>query len=194
MDGFRPLPHELFPVRVRHAGRRTQRRDDVFRVGGYTVLVQVDPVKLSFSRDAQSTCQIDKPHDQHGDRKGRHGDDCAPDKLRLEERQATAIEEPSERRAVVWSKWAGCTILAYRKQAQRQRAPNAADTVDRHCADGIVDAKPLQQLHTEYNDDACNSTKNNGPGGANPVARAGDRYQPRKEAVYRKTDVPFFCS
>ena len=104
---------------------------------------------------------------------------------------ATAIEQAGEspsgrchrstgmpRRAA-----AGGGVLAAGEQAQRKRAPDAAQTVHRPCADRIVDAQEFEQIDAQDHDDAGDRAQDARTGRADPVAGAGDGHQTGEEAV-----------
>ena len=98
--------------------------------------------------------------------------------------RAAAVEEALERRASCPAAiGAGGAVTAAGEQAQRERAPDAADAVDGDRADGIVDAEVFQQIDAVDDDDAGNAAEDNRAGRADPVAGAGDGDQAGEEAV-----------
>ena len=70
----------------------------------------------------------------------------------------------------------GMLAPAGREEAEGQRAPDAADPVNRHCANRIVDPQVLEEFSTAYHDDSCDPAQNNGTGWADPIARARNRH------------------
>src|ERR1700684_3633786 len=62
--------------------------------------------------------------------------------------------------------------------------------MDGPCADWVIDAKEFEQIHTEDDDDTGDSAEHAGTGGANPVARTGDRHQTGEEAVGDGARIP----
>ena len=88
---------------------------------------------------------------------------------------------------------AGGGILTARKQTQRQRSPDAAETVDRHGADRIVDSQVLQQFHAQVDNHAGDCTQNDRTGWTDPIARASNCHQASQEPVNREAHVPLLA-
>ena len=76
--------------------------------------------------------------------------------------RAAAVEQSLQRSGVVGSNWPGRAVLAAGKQAERQRAPDAADAVDRNRADRIVDAQLFEQFNAEDDDHAGDAAEQDG--------------------------------
>src|SRR5579875_1612610 len=158
------------------------------------MLVQVKTVLFAFLRDSQQADRVDCPHHGHGYGKGREGDGCAADELRFEERHPTAVEEAFQRSTVVGSEWARGAVLTAGEEAERQRSPDTAQSMDRNSADGIVDAQVLEQFNASVYHHASDASEDDGTGGADPIAGAGDRDETGEKAVDREAHIPLLRS
>ena len=83
--------------------------------------------------------------------------------------------------------------LSAGEESERQRSPDAAEAVHRHCADRIVDPQPLEQFDAQHDDDAGDAAEQDGAGRADPVAGAGDGDQAGEEAVDGEAQRPISC-
>ena len=78
----------------------------------------------------------------------------------------------------------GSAVLAGGEQTEAERAPDAAEPVDRPGADRVVDAEVLEQVDAEDHDDTpATAPMITAPERADPVAGAGDGDQAGEEAV-----------
>ena len=74
-------PVRLFLFRTSHARWPPNGGDDVLRVSGDAVLVQIQAVLFSFSRDARQTHRIHHPHHDVGRPESGNHNDYAADQL-----------------------------------------------------------------------------------------------------------------
>lgn len=75
------LPVRLFLFRTSHARWPPNGGDDVLRVSGDAVLVQIQAVLFTFSRDARQTHRIHDPHYDVGGPESGNRNDYAADQL-----------------------------------------------------------------------------------------------------------------
>ena len=65
--------------------------------------------------------------------------------------------------------------------------------MDRNSANGIIDAQPLQQLHSEHHNHAGDASEENRAGRGDPVTGTSDGDQSGQESVGGKPGIPFLA-
>ncbi len=198
------LGHAIFPGRVvdsvlGHSLRSSEGGDDILGVSGDAMLVDVEAFEFAFFGDAKPSEEVKNTEDGHCNCERCRADDAAADALTDEDFPTTAIEQAGEGptgRAVSHGDAGGTAacgrVFTAGEQTERERSPDAAQTVNRPCTDGIIDAEEFKQVDTEDHDDPGNSAQDACAGGADPVAGAGDGDETGQEAVGDRSCVPLF--
>src|SRR4051812_19618525 len=102
--------------------------------------MQIHAVELCLSGQPQSSCCIDQEHDRHRDSKRSQRNARTTDELSLKQLDSSSVQESLKRGGIVRGDRTGGSVLTAGKQAKRYGPPNAADTMDRHCSNGIIDS------------------------------------------------------
>ena len=95
-----------------HAGRTGGVGDNVFRVSGNAVLVEINTVLFGFPGDAEDTHHIYDVHDDVGDAKSGNRSDGTADELSEKQRCAATVEEALESSGIIGGDGTGCAIVA----------------------------------------------------------------------------------
>ena len=112
------------------------------------MFIQIEPVGLSFGRDAELFNRLEEIHHRQRNGKRGQGDRKTPNRLRFEHRQPAAVKESCQWSRVVSRYRTSRSVSAAREEAQRERSPDAGEPVHGDGADRIVNPQPFQELHT----------------------------------------------
>ena len=137
------------------------------------MLGNVHARKLALRRKAQHPqCFQGVHHGQRGD-EGRSANAGAAHGLRDQLAGAAAVKEAGHHAGRrVGAGRTGRAVLARREQAQAKGAPNATNAMHRHGTHGIVDAQVLEEIESEYADDAGHAAEDERARRRYPIAGA----------------------
>src|SRR5438105_1472153 len=177
-----PVPAEA-EVAVRLGAVAARNRD--VELGGppHAVLVDVESLRLDARLDADPPDLVEDEEAPERAAEGECADGDEAERLDAELVEAAAVDEALAPRREMRREH------RHRKEAARERAPDAGHPVHGDCADRIVDPDPLDEDHTEDGDHAGAGPYHDRSPRRDEPRGGGDRHERAERAVQHQVDV-----